>query len=319
MNSRKIAVIGDGFVGSSIAFTMTMGHAVNEIAIIDVNKDKAEGDALDMADGLSFLSVPKTIVSGDYSLVEGAHIIIITAGAAQKPGETRLDLLKKNAGIMESICAGIKPYLDKETIILVVSNPVDILTYLCYKRLGLPSRQVIGSGTVLDTSRLKTAISLDTHIDPRSVHTLVVGEHGDSEVALWSCTSVGGLSLTEYCSKCGKCAGRPLSRLHDLHERVKNAAYVVIQKKGSTYYAVALAVSRIVSAILNDENSVLTVSTLLENEFGGVVSDVYLSLPSVVGSSGVDRILHPDYSEEEKSAILASAFALKEQIKTLGL
>ncbi len=317
MEPRKVAIIGDGAVGSSIAYTLMLGHGVNEIVIVDLNKDKAEGDALDMADGQSFLSVPKSVKAGDYSAIKGAHIIVITAGAAQKPGETRLDLLKKNAFIMQSVIDGIKPYIEKDTIVLVVSNPVDILTYFVYKKLGLPASQVFGSGTVLDTSRLKTAISEDTHIDPRSIHTLVVGEHGDSEVAVWSCTSIGGLRLTNYCAKCGKCLGRPMSHLEDLYTKVKNAAYVIIEKKGATNYAIALAVQRITSAILNDERSILTVSTLLDKKFGGVLDDLYLSLPTIVGSSGIVEVLEPDYSEEEKSAIIASGLALKEKLKEL--
>jgi L-lactate dehydrogenase len=319
METRKIAIIGDGAVGSSIAYTLMLGHAVNEIVIIDLNKDKAEGDALDMADGMSFLSVPKIVSAGDYSAAKGAHIVVITAGAAQKPGETRLDLLKKNASIMGSVIDNLKPYLDKEAIVLIVSNPVDVLTYFAYKKLGFKSSRVFGSGTVLDTSRLKTAISEDTHIDPRSIHTMIVGEHGDSEVAVWSATSVGGLSLTEYCAKCGKCADRNMARLNALHDKVKNAAYEIIAKKGATNYAVALAVSRIVSAIVNDEKSVLTVSSLLVNEFDGELKDLYMSMPSVVGSSGVERILRPNYNAEEKEAIIASGKALKEKLADLPL
>lgn len=319
MEARKVAIIGDGAVGSSCAYTLMLGHAVNEIVIVDVNKDKADGDALDMADGMSFLSVPKNVHGGDYKDIEGSHIVVITAGAAQKPGETRLDLLKKNASIFTSIIESMKPYLSKDAIVLVVTNPVDILTYFTYKKLGLPSSQVIGSGTVLDTSRLKTAISEDTEIDPRSIHTFIVGEHGDSEVALWSATSVGGLSLTDYCAKCGKCKERNMARLNSLHEKVKNAAYSIIAKKGATNYAIALAVSRIVSAILNNERSVLTVSTYISDELHGAIKDVYLSLPAVVGNAGVGKILHPDYSEEEKSALIESASSLKEKLLELPL
>ena len=319
MEGRKVAIIGDGAVGSTCAYTLMLGHAVNEIVIVDVNKDKAEGDALDMSEGMSFVSVPKNVHSGDYPDIKGSHIIVITAGAGQKPGETRLDLLKKNAGIMTGICDEIKPYLEKDTIVLVVSNPVDILTYLVYKRLGLPSKQVIGSGTVLDTSRLKVAISEDTKIDPRSIHTFVVGEHGDSEVAVWSATYVGGLSLIDYCAKCGKCEGKNMTRLRDLHKRVRESAYRIIEKKGATFYAVALAVQRIVGAILNDENSVLTVSAYLEKEFGGMLEDVYLSLPCVVNGRGIEQILRPNYSQEEKSAIIGSGQALKDKMKEIGL
>jgi L-lactate dehydrogenase len=319
MGTRKIAIIGDGAVGSSIAYTLMLGHAVNEILIIDVNQQKAEGDALDMADGMSFLSVPKIIRASTYEGCQDAQMVIITAGAAQKPGETRLDLLHKNAAIFTSIIEALKPYVNEKSIILVVSNPVDILTYFTYKKLGLPSGHVFGSGTVLDTSRLKTAIANDTHIDPRSIHTMIVGEHGDSEVAVWSATSVGGLSLTNYCAKCGKCKDRNMVQLNALHEKVKNAAYEIIQKKGATFYAVALAVARIVSAIVNDENSVLTVSVYLENEFHGLLQDVYLSLPSVVNASGVEKILRPEYSEEERAAIIASGLALKAKLADLPL
>ena len=316
INPRKVVVIGDGAVGSSIAFTLANGHAVNEIVIVDVNKDKAEGDVLDIADGMSFLSVPKLIKAGGYEDAKDAHIIIITAGAAQKPGETRLDLLHKNAAIMTSIVESLKPHLDPEAIVIVVSNPCDVLSYLAYKKLGLPSSQVCGSGTVLDTSRLKTAISEDTGIDPRNVHTFVVGEHGDSEVAVWSATSIGGLSILDYSTQCPECN---LSHLDELHDKVRDAAYQIIAKKGATNYAVALAVSRIVSAVLNDENSVLTVSTYIESEFGGALSDIYLSLPCVVGSKGVKSILHPSYSKKEQLAILDSGMQLKAKIKELEL
>lgn len=202
---------------------------------------------------------------------------------------------------------------------MVVSNPVDVLSYLVYKKLGLVSSRIFGSGTVLDTSRLKTAISEDTHIDPRNIHTFIVGEHGDSEVAAWSATSVGGLSLTDYCAKCGKCGAHNMAKLDELREKVKNAAYEIIAKKGATFYAVALAVKRIVSAILNDENSVLTVSTLLLDEFGGAVKDVYMSLPCVIGKDGVVKILHPNYSDSEQKALVASGTALREKITELGL
>jgi L-lactate dehydrogenase len=319
MEERKIAIIGDGAVGSSIAYTLMLGHGVSEIALVDVNKDKAIGDALDMADGMSFLSTPKKVVAGDYDVVKGAHIIVITAGSAQKPGETRMDLLARNAHIFDSILGSLAPYIEPETIVLVVSNPVDILSYYVYKKLHLPASQVLGSGTVLDTSRLKTAISEDTMIDPRSVHTMIVGEHGDSEVPVWSATSLGGLSLVDYCSKCNRCSGKRMSRLNELHEKVKNAAYEIIAKKGATNYAVALAVSRIVSAILNDENSVLTVSTYLESGFEGTLSDLYLALPCVVGGKGVEKILHPNYTIEEKSALIASGLSLKEKLKDLPL
>lgn len=319
LNERKVVVIGDGAVGSTISYTLMLGHAVNELVIIDVNEDKVEGDVLDMVDGMSFVSVPKVIRRGTYADCQNAHIVIITAGASQKPGETRLDLLHKNAGIMNSICQQLKSNLNPDGLVLVVSNPVDVLTYLVYSKLSLPSKRILGSGTVLDTSRLKTAISEDTHIDPRNIHTYVLGEHGDSEVAAWSCTSIGGLSLVDYCAKCGRCGDKNMAQLDELHQRVKDAAYQIIAKKGATFYAVALAVQKIVSSILNGENSVLTVSTLVQKGFDGQVDDVYMALPCVVGHDGVDKILWPNYSQKEKEALIASGKTLREKIVELGL
>ncbi len=313
INARKVVIIGNGAVGSTLAYTLMMGHAVNEISIVDVNKSKVEGDVLDMGDGMSFVS-PKTIKAGDYDDCEDAHIIVITAGAGQKPGETRMDLLKKNAAIMNSVCDNIKPHLNPETIVVIVSNPCDVLTYLAYKKLGLPSRQIFGSGTVLDTSRMKTAISDILHIDPRNVHTFVVGEHGDSEVAAWSTTSIAGLSLIDYCSRYGRSEQFSAANLHALHDNVRNKAYEIIAKKGATFYAVALAVSKILNVILNDENHVLTVSTYIENEFNGNLKDVFLSLPCVVGSRGVEYIIHPNYTSTEQLDIIASGNSIKEKI-----
>lgn len=318
MNNRKVVIIGDGNVGSATAFTLMQNEAVNEIVIIDYDKRKAEGDVMDMVHGMSFVS-PKMIKAGDYADCANAHIIIITAGARQKDGETRLDLLKRNIIVFDSIIESMRPYVTLETIVLVVTNPVDILSYYTYKKLGLPSKHVIGSGTVLDTARLKFAIGEDTHIDPRSVHTFVLGEHGDSEVAAFSVTSVGGLSINDYCDKCGVCADHGSSRLEHLHNQVKNAAYEIIQRKGATYYAIALAVNRIVETILNNQNSILTVSNYVENEFNGLVKDIYFSLPCVVNSDGVERIIHPNYSIEEISKLVASGEVLRKQIELLNI
>ena len=315
INAKKAVMIGCGFVGSASVFALMQSGLFTEIVLIDADKAKAEGEAMDISHGIPFAS-PMKIYAGDYDDVADAGIIIVSAGAGQKPGETRLDLLHKNAAIMTSIVESLKPHLDPEAIVIVVSNPCDVLSYLAYKKLGLPSSQVFGSGTVLDTSRLKTAISEDTGIDPRNVHTFVVGEHGDSEVAVWSATSIGGLSILDYSTQCPECN---LSHLDELHDKVRDAAYQIIAKKGATNYAVALAVSRIVSAVLNDENSVLTVSTYIESEFGGALSDIYLSLPCVVGSKGVKSILHPSYSQKEQLAIVDSGSQLKEKIAELGL
>ena len=191
MENRKVVIIGDGAVGSTTAYTLALGEIVNEIVIIDVNKNKAEGDVLDILHGMPFVT-PKIIKAGDYCDCKDAHIIIITAGVAQRDGETRQDLLFRNIRVFDSIIMSMKPYIDEETIVLVVTNPVDVLSYYIYKKLGLKAKHVIGSGTVLDTARLKAVISDDTKIDPRNIHTFVLGEHGDSEVAAFSVTTVGG-------------------------------------------------------------------------------------------------------------------------------
>ncbi|MFA5481079.1 MAG: L-lactate dehydrogenase [Bacilli bacterium] len=316
MENRKIVIIGDGMVGSSTAFALLQGQSVNEIVIIDINKTKAEGDVLDMQHGISFVS-PKVVKAGDYHDCQNAHIIIITAGVAQKEGETRLDLLKRNLKVFDSIIEGIRPYLDDEMIVLVVTNPVDILSYYVNKKLNLKPGRVIGSGTVLDTSRLKYLISEDTGIDSRNIHTYVVGEHGDSEVSTFSVTTIGGVDFENYCASCQKCACRGKHKFEELAAKVKNAAYEIIEKKGATYYAVALAVNRIVEAIVNNTNSILTVSSYIKSAYDGRIKDVYLSLPAVVNRQGVVRLLKPNFSPAEIDDLVKSSDELKSKIKLI--
>ena len=311
MNNRKVVIIGDGAVGSSIAFTLTLKSLVQEIVIIDINKNKAQGDALDLNHGMSLTS-PKKIKAGEYSDVKGAHVIILACGVGQKEGETRIQLLERNKKIFDSVIDSMKDYLEKDAIILVVSNPVDILTYHVYKRSGLPKEQVIGSGTVLDTARLKYLLSLDTGVDPRSIHAYVIGEHGDSEVAAFSVTSIAGLPITQYCDKCKKCNNKIHMNLEKMQDDVRHAAYEIIANKGATYYGIAISTFRILEDIFNDENSVLTVSTYQENEFDGRVDDVYLSVPVVLSYKGVNKVIRPNYSKEEIDALEASAKVLKE-------
>lgn len=312
MERRKVVIIGDGAVGSSIAFTLTVHSLVNEIVIIDVNKDKVEGDVLDLNHGMS-LTTPKTIKAGEYSDIQNAKVIILACGVNQKPGETRIELLARNKKIFDSVMDSMKPYLEKDAIILVVSNPVDILSYYVYKHLGLPSRQIIGSGTMLDSARLKYLLSLETGIDPRSIHAYVVGEHGDSEVAAFSVTSIAGLSIEKLHETYKKQGITRLEDLKEMEEDVRNSAYQIIQKKGSTYYGIAIATQRILEAILNDQHSVLTVSTFIDNEFNGRIKDVYLSLPVVLGLNGVEEIIRPEYSEKEIDLLVESAKVLKEK------
>ena len=316
MNNTKVVIIGDGMVGSSIAYTFLLNETVKDLVIIDINKNKAEGDVLDLKHGLPFVS-PKNIKAGDYSDIKDAHIVIITAGVNQKEGETRSQLLGRNIKIFDSIVDNMKPYLSEEAIILVVTNPVDVLTYFVYKKLGIGSSRVIGSGTVLDTARLKSSIASHIGIDSRNVHTYVLGEHGDSEVAAYSVTTIGGLPLDKYCTKCNKCCNKSL-QLKSLHYEAKNAAYEIINKKGATYYAVALAVNQIVKAIINDYHSILTVSTYIASEFSNQVNDIYFSLPCIVSSKGVERILRPEYSKDEINALIASGEKIKREIKEIN-
>lgn len=316
MIKRKVVIIGDGFVGSTTAYTLALSNYISEISIVDINKEKAEGDALDIMHGMSFAS-PKIVKAGDYSDIKDAHIVILTAGVAQKENETRIDLLKRNIKVFDSIIESMKPFIHNDLIVLVVTNPVDVLTYYTYTKLDLPSNQVIGSGTVLDTARLKHLISEDTGVDSRNIHTFVLGEHGDSEVPAFSVTSVGGLPLEKYCSRCGKCKGGQLRKLFNLHEKVKNAAYEIISKKGATYYAVALAVSRIVEAIINNTHSVLTISILIDNEKEFKTKDFYFSLPTVVGEKGVEKIIQLDYDENERKLLIESANKIKSLIEEL--
>ncbi len=307
----KIVIVGDGFVGSTTAYTIMLGGLFSEIVIIDINKDKAEGDALDIAHGVSLVK-PVHVYAGDYSDCRDADIIIITAGAAQAKGETRLDLLKKNATVTRDIVESVMKYAPDDIILLAVTNPVDILTYVTYKVSGLPKNQVLGSGTVLDTARLKYLISRKTGIDARSCHTYIIGEHGDSEVAAWSITNIGGMSMHEFCRYTGKC---DLNDLGVMYEDVKNSAYEIINKKGATYYAIAVAVARIVECIAGDENSILTVSSIFTGEYG--IDNVAFSVPTKVGGDGVEKILEVPFSREEMKGLRNSADLLREQLYEL--
>lgn len=316
MDNRKVVIIGDGAVGSTTAYTLLLQDYVNEIVIIDVNKRKAEGDILDMKHGMPFVS-PKILKAGDYSDCKDAHVVIITAGVAQKEGETRIDLLKRNLKVFDSILENVKPYIDDTMVILVVTNPVDILSYYTYKKLGIDSSRVIGSGTVLDSARLRFLISEDTEIDPRNVHAYVIGEHGDSEVSAFSVANIAESPLLEYYTN--ESNGDPRVRLNKLHDQVKNSAYEIIDKKGATYYAIALSTAKIVETILNNQKSVLTVSTLITNKFNNEINDVYLSLPSIVGNKGVIKILSLNYSYDEVLKLIESAKTLKKQYKELNI
>ncbi len=318
VNRRKVVIIGDGAVGSTTAYTLFLTDIATDIVIIDVNKKKVVGDVLDMQHGMSLIN-PKNIKAGEYKDVKGAQIVVITAGVGQKPGETRLDLLKRNISVFDNIIDNMKPYLDEGSIILIVTNPVDILTYYTYKKLNLPSSRVIGSGTVLDTARQKLLISQMTKIDPRNVHTFVVGEHGDSEVSAFSSSRVGGVELVKYMEKNCETENCVEKDLNKLHESVKNAAYEIIDAKGATFYAVAMAVVRIIGTIINNTNSVLTVSTYVESYFDGEIKDVYFALPCKLNAKGIEQIIDIDYNKDEKAGLIKSANTLKTLINELGI
>ena len=309
----KIVIVGAGFVGSTTAYTIMLGGLFSEIVIIDIDKNKAEGDALDIAHGVA-LNKPVKVIAGDYDECKDADIVVITAGANQTPGETRTDLLKRNTGIIKSITENIMKHAPDDIILLTVTNPVDILTYVTYKVSGLPKNQVLGSGTVLDTARLKYLISKKTGIDARNCHTYIIGEHGDSEVAAWSITNIGGMSMQEYCTFTGRCS---IDDLDKMYNEVKNAAYEIISKKGATYYAIAVAVARIVECIAGDENSILTVSSIFDGQYG--ISDVALSVPTKVGGLGIEKVLEVPFARNEMKGLQNSADKLKELISGLEI
>lgn len=298
----RAVIIGTGAVGTTTAYTLLLRKRVSEIVLIDVNHDKAVGEALDMNHGLPFVGGVK-VWAGDYPDCEGADIIIVTAGASQKPGETRIDLLKKNAAIFNEIVQNITRY-NQDGILLIATNPVDILSYVTLKVSGFPSNRVIGSGTLLDSARYRYLLGKHKHIDPRSIHAHIIGEHGDSEVPVWSLANVAGIGLD--ISEEDKA---------QIFDSTKNAAYEIINAKGATFYAIALALDRIVTAILQNQSAVLNVSTLLQDYNG--VSDVYLGVPCVVDRSGVREVLDLPLSEEEKVLFHKSADKLKSEIANL--
>jgi L-lactate dehydrogenase len=301
----KVVIVGAGSVGTTLAYTLQITGVATEIVLIDSNQELAEGQVMDMNHGLPFVP-PVHIYAGDYPDCRGADVIIITAGARQKPGETRLDLVDRNAQICKSIVDSVISYTS-EALLLVVTNPVDIMTYAVVKHSGLPARQVIGSGTVLDSARFRYLLSQHCTIDTHNVHAYVIGEHGDSEVLLWSQVRLAGTSLELFCAHCASgCA--PLDRT-EITEAVKNSAYHIIEAKGSTNYGVALAVTKIIEAIIRDEHSVLTVSMMLSGEYG--VSDCCLSVPCVVDKKGVSRIVEAELDQAEESDLKQSAQILK--------
>ncbi|MFZ5814682.1 MAG: L-lactate dehydrogenase [Bacillota bacterium] len=308
----KIVLIGCGAVGSTFAYTVLLRGLATELVVIDANQEKAAGDVLDLNHGL-LLAQPMRIAVGDYPDCAGAEIVVITAGAAQRPGETRIDLMNRNVAIFDSIIKQVVRY-NQDGILLIATNPVDILTQVALKLSGWPKQRVIGSGTLLDSSRFRYLIGERLGVDPRSVHGSIIGEHGDSEVAVWSSASVGGVPL-DHPSAGERWHLSPQER-DQIYEETRTAAYKIIQKKGATYYAIALALARICEAILSDQRSVLPVSSYLEGYHG--IHGVCLGVPSVVGRKGVEELVEVPLTDEEERALRDSAAKLKAFLDEIG-
>ena len=305
IDTRKVAVIGCGFVGSACAFTLMQHGLFSEMVLIDLDKARAEGEAMDISHGLLFAK-PMNIYAGTYADAADADIAIVTAGANQKPGETRLDLVRKNSKILISILEELKK-CNFGGILLIVSNPVDILTRVAQKYSGLPEGRVFGSGTVLDTARLKYLLGEHLSVDSRGVHAFIIGEHGDSELAVWSSANVSGMDLPDYC----RIAGKEFSQsvLDDIYQNVRDAAYHIIEGKGATYYGIGMAVLRIARAIVRGERSVLPVSSVIQGRYG--VDEICLGLPSVLGKNGIETVLDLPLSYEERKRLESSAAKLR--------
>jgi len=308
----KVAIIGAGNVGSTLAYTLLLHDVATRVSLIDVNHEKALGEVLDLAHGASYLDNVDIRAEG-YEGVADADVIVLTAGRGRTPGESRLDLARGNAAITEEILAGIIPHY-RGAVVVVVANPMDVLTYLAVKRLPAPPSRIIGSGTALDSSRFRYMLSQEFGIDPRNIHAYVIGEHGDSSVPVWSMASLGQIPVTRYAPR-GRAPLDAAAR-ERISKSVVTAGKEVIQRKGATFYAVSLSVARIIEAILDDEKSVLTVSTYIER-FGDI-TDVCLSLPAVVGREGIREVLPIVLDDEERRQLSASAAALTDTIRQLG-
>ena len=314
LNHRKAAVIGCGFVGSACAFSLIQRGLFSELVLIDANRDKAEGEAMDLSHGLPYIAA-MDVYAGTYDDLSDCALIVITAGASQKPGQTRLELIGQNVGILNSIIPQItaRPF---EGILLVVSNPVDVLTYAAFRISGYPAHRVMGSGTVLDSARLKYLLGEHLDVDSRSIHAVIIGEHGDSELAVWSGANVSGVPLDTFCEMRGHTSHREAEQR--IYEDVRDSAYEIIRRKGATYSGIAMAVARIAECVMKDERAILPVSVVLGGQYDGL-RDLALSIPSIVGRRGVEQILEIPLADDERGALHASAAQLREVIGELAL
>lgn len=308
---NRVAVIGTGLVGSSYAFALLNQGVTEELVLIDVNKNKAEGDAMDLNHGLPFAPAHTKIWHGNYEDCKLADIVVITAGANQKPGETRLDLVEKNTKIFKEIVGGIMAS-GFDGIFVVATNPVDILTYAVWKFSGLPKERVIGSGTILDTARFRFLLGDYFNVDARNVHANIIGEHGDTELPVWSHADISGTSIAEWTKNK---SGFNQAELDEIFLNVRDAAYRIIEWKGATYYGIAMSLARLTKAILQNENAILTVTAYLQGEYGQ--NDIYIGVPAVVNRNGIREIVEIDLNEEEKQKFAHSVHVLKETMASV--
>lgn len=311
LKQRKVVVIGAGAVGTTYIYALLQRGLATEIALIDINQQRVEVEIMDLSHGLPFIP-PVKIYAGTYADCSDANLVVVTAGAKQAPDQSRVELVQKNTEIVKSICKKLK---DKhsQAVIVMVTNPVDILTQLAIQQLQWPRQRIIGSGTVLDSARFKYMLSQHCGVDARNVHAYVLGEHGDSEVAAWSMTHISGIPVRKYCPMCKKCDHEKCHK--DIEEQVRDSAYHIIGYKGATYYGIGLSLIRISEAILRNENSVLTVSVLLQGEYG--LKDTCLSVPCIVDENGVQKIIDAPLDDEEFEGLKKSARTLNEIFRSI--
>lgn len=313
---KKIVILGAGNVGATIAYTLTLDGIASEIVLVDINMDKAKGEAMDIIQGTAFCP-PVNIYSGDYDSAKDADIVIVTVGMGRKPGQSRLDLAQNNVNIVKNIMPQVKKHAP-DAVYVVVSNPVDILTYSLIKTVGLDPQQVLGSGTLLDTARLRERLAEHVNLSPQNVHAYVLGEHGDTSVIPWSLATIGGLTMQEYCThvcsrhnQCGK------AELRDIEDDVRTSGAKVIGYKGATYYAIALTVRRICECLMRRSNSILTVSGMLNDYMG--IDDVCLSVPFIISSQGIQNPIQLPLTEQEHAELLHSAKTLRGTLSELDI
>lgn len=310
----KVAVVGAGHVGSTFAYALLLSGLASEIVLVDADRARAEGEALDLSHAAP-LAYPVRVLVGDYVDCRGAAVTVVAAGVSQKKGEGRLDLLRKNAVVFREVVPRVAEH-NPDGVLLVATNPVDVLTYAAWRWSSLPAARVIGSGTELDTARFRHGLSRHFGVDPHSVHAWIIGEHGDSEVPVWSLANIAGMRLAAFCAANG--VAHDPAAMEAIFRDTRDAAYAIIARKGATYYAVAVALLRIVEAIVRDQRTVFPVSSLVNDAAYGI-SDVCLSVPAVLGRGGVERLVHLDLSPSELASLRQSASMLRTAIAQLGL